>query len=184
MKNSMLRLCQRRLPKVKFVDSGSFYWSPKTKTIHYNEAALNTPSGQWALLHEAAHASLKHLSYTTDMGLLELEVEAWQKAAELGRKFDIAIEPDHIQECLDTYRDWLYARSTCPTCELNSLQIEETVYLCLNCSTRWIVSHSRFCRPYRMTKGMKNGIWNMEYGEGSKPGTKNSKPPTTQSIFA
>lgn len=150
MKNSLIHSCRQYLPEIHFADSATFYWSPQTKTIHYNETALETEAGQWALLHEAGHARLGHQSYANDVGLLSLEVSAWQAAEELAKELGIDIDADHIQECLHTYRDWLYARSTCPTCELNSLQIGETQYLCLNCSTTWFVSQSRFCRPYRM----------------------------------
>lgn len=169
--HSLINHCQNQLTDIKFIDSGNFYWSPKTKAIHYNGLALDTQAGQWALIHEMAHASLKHESYANDLGLLSLEVEAWQAAEKLSREAGISIDVDHIQECLNTYRDWLYARSTCPTCELNSLQIAETTYLCLNCSTRWNVSGSRFCRPYRMTKGQENGIRNKQYGEKLNNGT-------------
>lgn len=115
-----------------------------------NSSRLENNEGRWALIHEVAHAVLDHQGYKTDAGLLMLEVEAWEKARELGSGLKVEIEAEHIQECLNTYRDWLYARSTCPTCMLNSLQVEETEYFCLNCSTRWSVSGARFCRPYRM----------------------------------
>jgi len=150
MKNSLVHNCQKLLGNITFTDSGNFYWSPHTKTIHYNLTALDTANGQWALMHETAHAQLGHLSYTNDVGLLKLEVAAWQEAVKLAEHFELSIDAEHIQECLNTYRDWLYARSTCPTCELNSLQVGETEYVCLNCSTQWFVSQSRFCRPYRM----------------------------------
>lgn len=150
MQKSLVNKCQSKLSSVKFVNSADFYWSPKTSTIHYNNAVLETEAGQWALLHETAHALLGHQTYQTDVRLLQLEVEAWQSAKSLGQEFKIHIDPEHVQDCLDTYRDWLYARSTCPTCQVNSLQTEETVYVCVNCSTRWVVSRSRFCRPYRM----------------------------------
>ncbi len=149
MKN-LIHSCQQQLKRIGFNDSGSFYWSPQTKTVHYNSAALDTEAGCWALLHEAGHARLNHTTYLNDMGLLSLEVAAWQAAEELANGFGLGIDADHIQECLNTYRDWLYARSTCPTCEVNSLQVAETEYVCLNCSTQWFVSQSRFCRPYRM----------------------------------
>lgn len=163
----LLKQCQQKLKDITFIDSDDFYWSPLTKTIHYNSAVLETTAGKWALLHEVAHSSLKHTSYTTDMGLLRLEVEAWQTAQKLGQEIGISIDTEHVQDCLNTYRDWLYARSTCPACELNSLQTEETVYICLNCSTRWAVSQSRFCRPYRM-----------------KTRDKKTPPDITQTVFA
>lgn len=150
MKNLLLSKLQRQLPAIKFIEATTFYWSPQTSSIYMNSGNLENKDGQWALLHEAAHAMLDHKSYQTDAGLLMLEVAAWQTAQQISRKLGITIDKTHIQDCLNTYRDWLYARSTCPTCTLNSLQIDETTYLCLNCSARWSVSHSRFCRPYRM----------------------------------
>lgn len=149
MKNILAKL-QEQLPAVKFVGSPAFYWSPQTRTIHMSSSSLETEDGKWALLHEAAHALLGHTGYQTDAGLLILEVEAWQKAERLSKEMGIIIQEEHIQDCLNTYRDWLYARSTCPVCMLNSLQVDETTYVCLNCSARWSVSQSRFCRPYRM----------------------------------
>lgn len=150
MKNSLLNSLKLQLPTITFMEDAKFYWSPATKTIYMNSTKLEEKEGQWALLHEAAHATLDHQVYNTDAELLRLEVEAWQEAQKMSRKMNQVIDEDHIQDCLDTYRNWLYARSSCPTCALNSLQIDETTYLCLNCSTRWIVSQSRFCRPYRM----------------------------------
>ena len=150
MIKSPLKPFQDLLPDASFAPGKTFYWSPKTRQVFYDEQALETEAGQWALLHEIAHAQLDHTTYNTDAGLLALEVAAWQKAEKTAQTFNIVINPDHIQDCLDTYRDWLYARSTCPTCRLNSLQTDQTTYTCLNCLTIWSVSKSRFCRPYRM----------------------------------
>lgn len=147
--NDLLIACKQRLPHILFIESKTFYWSPKKKSIYF-DPLISNDQGCWALLHESAHALLNHESYISDVGLLALEVSAWQTAEKLGQELGNVIDPDHIQDCLDTYRDWLYARSTCPTCMLNSLQISETSYLCMNCSTKWSVSPSRFCRPYRM----------------------------------
>ena len=148
--STLLDKCQKLLPKIRFIEASSFYWSPRNNSVYMNNEALADQAGQWALLHESGHALSNHQSYQTDAGLLILEVEAWRAAVILGKKLGVVISEDHVQECLNTYRDWLYARSTCPTCSLNSLQIDETTYLCINCSCKWSVSSSRFCRPYRM----------------------------------
>lgn len=150
MKSQLLRQCKNLLPGISFQPAGSFYWSPKNSVIYMNNERLVSDEGRWALVHEVAHALLGHKEYHTDMGLLLLEAAAWEKAQELGAELGLEIDKKHVQECLDTYRDWLYARSTCPACMLNSPQIDETTYQCLNCSTRWSVSSARFCRPYRM----------------------------------
>lgn len=150
MSKSLLKHCQKLLPEIIFIESNNYYWSPRNKSIHFDNDLLTQQKGQWALLHEVAHAQLKHDSYLNDAGLIKLEVQAWQKAVITADELSISIDQEHIQSCLNTYRDWLYARSTCPTCSLNSIQVLSTTYVCLNCSTRWTVSHSRFCRPYRM----------------------------------
>lgn len=150
MTKLLLKNYRQLLPGINFTLGKTFYWSPKTQQIFYDETALVTEAGQWALLHEIAHAQLGHTTYNNDAALLTLEVEAWEKAKQTAKELEIHIDAEHIQDCLDTYRDWLYARSTCPTCKLNSLQTDPTVYTCLNCRTVWSVSKSRFCRPYRM----------------------------------
>lgn len=137
---------------INFTPGESFFWSPKHQTITFNSEG-DTPADEWALLHETAHALLNHKHYSSDVELLMLEVAAWQKAKELAQNFDIAIDEEHIQDCLDTYRDWLHQRSTCPRCGVVSMQISEHEYQCHNCNARWHVSTSRFCRPYRLAKG-------------------------------
>jgi replication factor C subunit 3/5 len=64
-------------------------------------------------------------------------------------KYDINIDDDHIQNCLDTYRNWLHLRSTCPECGIRTLQTDKYTYRCHNCHTIWKVTSERFCRPYR-----------------------------------
>lgn len=136
-------------PSVIFQRGQSFYWSPKDATITYKSSANSGANGQWSLLHEAAHALLDHQNYSSDIALLLLEVEAWERAKSLGKELGIIIDEEHIQDCLDTYRDWLHQRSTCPRCSVVSLQVSTREYLCHNCDARWQVSASRFCRPYR-----------------------------------
>ncbi len=174
--NNILNKCKKQLPDIHFLEAETFYWSPQNNTIYLNSVALESVEGQWALLHESAHALLAHQNYQTDAGLLMLEVEAWQGAQEMGKKLDVIIDEEHIQDCLNTYRDWLYARSTCPTCTLNSLQIDKTTYACLNCSCQWSVSASRFCRPYRLRQSAKSVALNPKQA-------LNQKPETAQSVF-
>lgn len=156
MTKLLLKSYKSLVPDIRLSPGKTFYWSPKTNEVFYDESRFLTDEGQWALLHELAHAQLGHTIYDNDAALLALEVEAWEKALRTAETLGIQIDPDHIQDCLDTYRDWLYARSTCPTCKLNSLQTEPTTYMCLNCRTVWSVSRSRFCRPYRMQAKHKN----------------------------
>jgi hypothetical protein len=105
---------------------------------------------RWALLHEAAHVLLGHTNYRLDVDLLLLEVAAWGKAKELAGELGVSIDENHIQDSLDTYRDWLHQRSACPRCSTVSLQVSSREYRCHNCLASWHVSTSRFCRPYRL----------------------------------
>lgn len=150
MSNQLVKDLEILISDVEFKQGESFYWSPEQKVITYNEDNLKHANGQWALFHEAAHAKLGHISYSSDLGLLKLEVEAWDEAKILATKFKIKIDENHIQDCLDTYRDWLHQRSTCPTCEIVCLQATPTHYKCHNCFTTWSVTASRFCRAYRL----------------------------------
>lgn len=136
-------------PGVTFEPGDSFYWSPKHQTVIYNKAALSEPEGIWSLLHETAHALLGHITYKTDFELLSLEVAAWERAKQLAPEIFTPIDENYVQDCLDTYRDWLHRRSTCPTCGSVGLQHSSTDYRCHNCNGVWHVSEARFCRPYR-----------------------------------
>ncbi len=131
-----------------------FCWSPETGEIIYNPDESGKEAA-WSLLHETGHALLSHLNYKADYELLRLEIAAWEKADELSEKFGITIDQEHVQDCLDTYRDWLYKRSICPKCSTKSLQQGDFVhYRCFNCHTHWRVSASRFCRAYRSHKNV------------------------------
>lgn len=132
-----------------------FCWSPKTQEVLYNTAALTKRTSAWSLLHELGHAELGHTTYESDLELLQLEAAAWQKAKEIGKAYGYEIDANHIEDCLDTYRDWLHQRSACPKCNNRSLQQSSQQYNCYNCGTTWTVSLSRFCRPYRRVKQTK-----------------------------
>ena len=142
-------------PKISFIQGDTFFWSPKNQSVTYSPGSTQPDIAKWSLLHEVSHGILEHKSYKSDFELMQLEVEAWQHAKTLAKKYDIKIDPEHIQDCLDTYRDWLHMRATCPTCKTVSTQKNPSTYECFNCHTIWRVSGSRFCRPYRR-KTQKN----------------------------
>lgn len=134
---------------ITFTKGDSFYWSPETRTITYAILSTQPDIAIWSLLHEVAHADLGHNNYYSDFELMQLEVAAWQQARRIAKRYNVQIDGEHIQDCLDTYRDWLHRRSTCPTCSTVSVQKDPNTYGCFNCGTEWHVSNSRFCRPYR-----------------------------------
>jgi hypothetical protein len=131
-------------PGFKFKAGAQEHWSPKTKTVFFNPN-----KACYGVLHELAHAKLKHKTYQTDFELLKMESDAWGLAITIGKKYGIHISGEHIQNCLDTYRDWLHRRSTCPSCSTHVLQGDSSDYHCYNCQTSWHVSSGRFVRPYR-----------------------------------
>ena len=136
-------------PNLNFTDGEAFQWSPHEKTIYYH------PDGPaFDLIHELAHALLGHTSYTKDIQLLEMERDAWARAITIAAQYDITVTEDYIQDALDTYRDWLHARSTCPECNATGLQSKKSLYRCLVCSTEWRVNDARVCalRRYKLTK--------------------------------
>jgi len=140
----------RDYPQFKFEPGSQEHWSPKTNTITYSQSEP-LDELRYGLLHELAHALLGHTSYNSDFELLKLESQAWELAAKVGRKYGLKLDPDHIQDCLDTYRDWLHRRSQCPACGMHVLQKDANSYQCFNCGTSWQVSSRRFARPYRRT---------------------------------
>jgi len=143
---------QNLLPDVQFTPGEVFSWSSYARTITYAQKPAAEEHALWTLLHESSHALLGHQGYGYDFELLLLEVAAWEKAKQLAPEFGLEIDEDHIQDCLDTYRDWLHRRSTCPACQTVSLQASPQDYQCYNCRHRWSVTPERFCRPYRRTK--------------------------------
>lgn len=126
-----------------------FAWSPKDKTIWYEDDKLDTDTGRLALLHEIAHALLNHYSYSSDLHLMKLEVQAWSKTRDLAKNYSLTVDDDYIDDCLESYRDWLYRRSMCVNCSTNSLQDEDGVYNCHICGSQWNVPDSQLCRVMR-----------------------------------
>jgi hypothetical protein len=151
----LLASLNQAYPDLTFTPGKAFVWSPETREVFYKTNANNTRA-RWSLLHETGHALLGHSSYKADIELVKMEVAAWDKAREIAKQFDIVIDEDHIQDCLDTYRDWLYRRSICPTCTSKCLQQSDMRhYRCYNCHTVWKVTPSRFARPYRSVSTAK-----------------------------
>lgn len=142
---SLIARLETDLPDVEFRPGESFRWSPPEKTIFYADTADHA-----SLAHEVSHALLHHGDYAKDIDLLKMERDAWEYAATvLAKKYGLTIDEDTIQDALDTYRDWLHARSTCPTCRAIGLQTAPRTYSCLACTTSWRVNEARSCELRR-----------------------------------
>ena len=139
---SLAAKLQTDFPDYVLVAGKEFYWSPQDKKVTYDQSSDDIAS----LLHEMSHAILGHAQYNKDIELIEMERDAWEYAVNtLARAYRIQVQDDEVQEALDTYRDWLHARSTCPTCQATGLQIKKQQYKCIACSTNWRVNEARVC---------------------------------------
>ncbi|MCY1379960.1 hypothetical protein D9M68_895230 [compost metagenome] len=75
-----------------------------------------------------------------------MERDAWRYAKEkLGSNYKVTITDTVIQDSLDTYRDWLHARSTCPNCQATGMQNRKRHYRCIACQHVWRVNDARIC---------------------------------------
>ncbi len=137
-------------PRFNFKEAEDFRWSPQDKTIYFNQADTHALE---RLLHEVAHAELGHLAYDRDIELIAIERDAWQHAkTTLAPLFETTIDSDVIEDDLDTYRQWLHARSTCPHCSSTGLQTDTQEYTCVSCRARWRVNQAIGCGLKRYIK--------------------------------
>ena len=106
------------------------------------------------IFHELGHALLGHSDYQKDVALLGLESDAWEKGLEVALANNVLIEDSFVQEHLDTYRDWMHARSTCPTCGATGFQASRSEYSCPACFQKWRVNEARACglKRYKIQK--------------------------------
>lgn len=145
---SLAAKLQADFPTFTLVAGTAFHWSPQDKKIHYEESSDDTAS----LLHELSHAILEHTNYSKDIELIEMERDAWEHAVQvLAPTYRITIEDNDVQDALDTYRDWLHARSTCPECQATGVQTKKSQYRCIACMTNWRVNEARVCALRRYT---------------------------------
>ncbi|MCA9349033.1 ImmA/IrrE family metallo-endopeptidase [Candidatus Saccharibacteria bacterium] len=137
-------------PDIKFVDGSKFVWSPAKNELIYCSEQLAQTTGTYSLLHELGHALSDHQNFHTDTELIEIEREAWERAIVIAKHYGIEIPNDHIEDCLDTYRDWLLSRATCPDCRLVGIQSSRSLnYHCINCSNKWSVPDEQTCATRR-----------------------------------
>ena len=140
---SLLDTIHKQHPDLTLTESSGFSWSADTRMICYDRLAQHA---DMHLLHELAHAVLEHSTYTRDIQLIGLERDAWQYAiTHLAVHYKVDFDETVIQDSLDTYRDWLHARSTCPSCQANGIQVKQRRYKCVACLNQWHVNEARLC---------------------------------------
>ena len=80
-----------------------------------------------------------------------MERAAWDKAVLIALDFGQTIDTNTVESTLDSYRDWLHARSTCPNCQATGLQIKKQTYSCPACRHTWRVNEARICALRRFS---------------------------------
>ena len=148
---SLISQLKTSYPDFSFKKADHFLWSSSEQTIYY---ISNNHNDSAFLLHELSHAILNHSNYSHDVELIAMESKAWDKAIDLGNKYNVQIDGSIIQSTLDTYRDWLHRRSSCPACTATGIQTGGNSYKCLACNNKWQVNEARLCdlRRYKITK--------------------------------
>ncbi len=130
------------LHHLTFQQGEMFGWDYTACAITYNPGE---PKANAYLLHEFGHALLGHANYSYDIELLKMERAAWDEALSLADEYDAAIDEVLIDDALDSYRDWLHARSLCPTCTATGVQTALSSYACIACGANWRVNDARQC---------------------------------------
>ncbi len=149
----ILSKIKQDFPEIRFVSDEVFAWSPQSTTITY--IAGDSPDDIAHLLHELAHALLNHNDYQRDINLIDMERAAWEYTVrELAPRYgvDIAMMDDVVQTSLDSYREWLHARSICPNCQAVGIECRKHQYRCLQCHGNWRVNEARNCELRRYKK--------------------------------
>lgn len=148
--NSIWQHVKRDHPEFIFAETETARWSPDEQTVYHQ--AITSRDALVDALHELGHGLCRHRDFTQDISLLAMEREAWDMAAQLGERYMTPISPGRIDTALDTYREWLHARSRCPTCSGAGLQAkDDTHYRCLLCDTTWRANDARQCELRRYT---------------------------------
>jgi hypothetical protein len=120
-------------PEFEFKTGEKFSFLPPRTII----LGPDCPNFMLLALHELAHAVLEHKDYNYDIELVRLESEAWERAKGLCEAYEIEYDEEFVQDTLDSYREWLYKRSTCSKCGVNGIQGENGVYKCPHCFMKW-----------------------------------------------
>lgn len=135
---------------INFVIGDDFHWSAIDRTITHPR--IDSEDSFSLLLHEVGHAKLDHYQYSRDIELIDMERQAWEHAVtKLAPQYghSLAMDDDVVQDALDSYRNWLHARSSCPGCQAIGIEVSTLYYGCLVCQSNWRVNEARVCQLRR-----------------------------------
>lgn len=144
---SLIQKLKADYPEFHFKKAKRFLWSPSEHTVYYT----GSEDDYAFLLHELSHGLLDHIEYRRDVELIAMERAAWDNAVTLAPTYDLHIDDDTVETTLDSYRNWLHARSTCPNCKATGLQVKQRTYTCPACHYNWRVNEARICALRRYT---------------------------------
>lgn len=152
---SLLARLTTDFPEITFTSAETFAWSPDERTVFYHPGEENATA---LLLHELSHGILNHRTYKKDVELLQMEAAAWDQAVALADTYDAAFSDDTVMQHLDSYREWLHARSSCPACGATGYQAKGSTYECVACGQSWRVNEARRCglKRYSASPANKN----------------------------
>jgi len=145
---SLIKKLKTAYPQFRFNESSDYLWSPSEQAVYF---ADNKDNNYEYILHELSHGLLAHADYNYDVELVAMERAAWDKAIELAKDYNLVIKEDLVESNLDSYRDWLHARSTCPNCKATGLQTKKQTYTCPACTHKWRVNEARVCALRRFS---------------------------------
>lgn len=135
--------------ELKFETTEGFKWDAASGTVFLGWKGRVGQKNALLGLHELAHAVLKHEDYEYDIELVRMEAEAWERVkTDFCDRYGVIWDEELAQGEIDTYRDWLYKRSLCPTCGRNGWQSGKNKYRCV-CGYSWGVNEDKFKRIYR-----------------------------------
>lgn len=136
MEENFARLLARLeadFPKLRFRPGKKFAFRPP-RSIIYEECVEDEHKNlEMQLLHEMGHAILGHRSWGMDLERVKMESAAWVEAEKLCERYGVKYDEEFAEGELDSYRDWLYARSTCEQCGLTMYQTPDGEYHCPQC---------------------------------------------------
>lgn len=130
--DGLVKKLNEDFPEYRFREGRKFMFRPP-RTIILSRTIFDEKVAKMQLLHELGHALSGHFEYKNDIERVKMEREAWGRAAELAEKYQVEYDPGVAEEELDSYRDWLHMRSTCPDCGSTRYVGEDKQYYCPIC---------------------------------------------------
>lgn len=127
-------------PQQQFLPAGYFAYDASENIVNYDPERIKDNMGKLALLHEVAHSLLGHFHYLFDFELYSMEMDAWNMTRDLAQQHHVQTNEAYIQQCMDSYDNWITERGTCPGCYEFNIQSIPGEFRCYRCKTRWEVN--------------------------------------------